>query len=427
MAAARPPTPAAEVTHGQAGTESPAADHGGPVRLLLVIGVVLVAANLRPAISAVGPLLSEIRLDLGLSSTAAALLTATPVLCFGLLAPLAPRLADRFGLERVLGAVLGGIVIGALVRIGPSVATLFGGTILLGGAIALANVLLPALIKRDFPTRAGLLTGAYVTALTVAASAAAGLTVPIADALGFGWRGGLAIWIVPVLVGLVVWLPQLPYRTRPLAADAPRSFGRLRHDPIAWELTLFFGIQSLIFYSVISWLPSIYQSHGFSPSQSGYLLGIATLVGAPAALIVPTLATRAPDQRSYILIVCLLTAMGLAGIMLAPTALPLLWVVLLGVGLGGSFPLALTLLVLRTRTSTDTARLSGMVQSIGYLIAATGPIAVGALFDLTGEWTAPVALLLALVVPQALFGLGAARRRFVMAAPGAAESPGAPA
>ena len=407
---------------GRAASEVPQA---GTRRILLAVGVVLVAANLRPAISAVGPLLSDIRLDLGLSRTAAALLTATPVVCFGLLAPLGPRLADRFGLERVLGAVLGGIVLGSLIRVGPSSVTLFSGTIVLGGAIALANVLLPALIKRDFPDRAGLLTGAYVTALTVAASAAAGLTVPIADALGFGWRGGLAIWIVPVLIGLVVWLPQLPFRTRPLAADVAHSIGRLRHDPIAWQLTLFFGIQSLIFYSVISWLPSIYQTHGLTPSQSGYLLGIATLVGAPAALIMPTLATRSRDQRPHVLVVCLFTAAGLAGILLAPAALPLLWVVLLGFGLGGSFPLTLTLLVLRTRTSTDTARLSGMVQSIGYLIAASGPIAVGALFDLTGEWTAPVALLLLLVVPQTLFGLGASRRRFVMTAREAAESPGA--
>lgn len=377
--------------------------------LLVAIGVVLIAANLRPTVTSVAPLLPDLRLELGLSSSAAALLTATPVLCFGLLAPFAPRIADRLGMERTLGLVLLAVAVALAVRVGAGALALFGGTILAGGAIAIGNVLLPALVKRDFPESAGAVTGAYTMALQVAAAAAAGLSVPVATAFG-GWRPGLAIWALPALATLLLWLPQLRDRTRPAAAAAVGSLGELLRSPLAWQVTLFFGLQSLEFYAVVSWLPTIYRDAGFSPSDAGLLLSVSTLAGAPAALVMPSIASRAGDQRLHAVAVCALIAVGLLGVIVAPLVQPWLWAILIGLGNGASFPLALTLLVLRTRSATDTARLSALAQSVGYLVAALGPVLVGLAHDLTGSWTAAVGLLLVLLVPQAAFGVAGGRR-----------------
>ncbi len=382
------------------------------VMLLVAAGIVLIAGNLRPAVTSIASLLTEIRLDVGLSSTMAAFLTAAPVLCFGLVAPFAPRLADRLGIERTLGLVLVAIVTGLLVRVGPNVLTLFVGTIIAGSAIAMGNVLLPALIKRDFPTRAGAMTGAYVMSLQIAAAVAAGLSVPIAAALG-GWREGVGFWAIPAFAALLLWLPQLRNRTRPPVEQTRSSVRALLRDPLAWQVTLYFGIQSLQFYAIVSWLPTIYRDAGFSASDAGLLLSVSTLMGAPASLIMPMLAARARDQRVHAAAVGLITAAGLLGLMLSPTSLPWVWASLIGIGNGASFPLALTMLVLRTRSAFDTARLSAMAQSFGYLIAATGPVAVGVLHDLAGGWAVSVGFVLCLLVPQTAFGIRAGRRLFV--------------
>lgn len=382
------------------------------VMLLVAAGIVLIAGNLRPAVTSIASLLTEIRLDVGLSSTMAAFLTAAPVLCFGLVAPFAPRLADRLGIERTLGLVLVAIVTGLLVRVGPNVLTLFVGTIIAGSAIAMGNVLLPALIKRDFPTRAGAMTGAYVMSLQIAAAVAAGLSVPIAAALG-GWREGVGFWAIPAFAALLLWLPQLRNRTRPPVEQTRSSVRALLRDPLAWQVTLYFGIQSLQFYAIVSWLPTIYRDAGFSASDAGLLLSVSTLMGAPASLIMPMLAARARDQRVHAAAVGLITAAGLVGLMLSPTSLPWVWASLIGIGNGASFPLALTMLVLRTRSAFDTARLSAMAQSFGYLIAATGPVAVGVLHDLAGGWAVSVGFVLCLLVPQTAFGIRAGRRLFV--------------
>ena len=397
---------------------NPSSRRGSPqTGLLVAVGIVLIAANLRPAVTSVASLLTEIRLDLGLSSTTAALLTAAPVICFGLLAPFAPRLADRLGIERTLGLVLAALAAGLVVRVSGGDLTLFLGTIVVGGAIAIGNVLLPALIKRDFPNRVGAMTGAYVASLQVAAAVAAGASVPIAAALD-GWRSGLGFWAIPAAVALVIWLPQLRFRTLPPHAETKSAVGALLRDPLAWQLTLYFGLQSLQFYAIVSWLPTIYRDAGFSAQDAGLLLSVSTLMGAPASLITPTLAARAPDQRVHALAVGVITGAGVLGVLVSPTSLPWVWASLIGIGNGASFPLALTLMVLRTRSSFDTARLSAMAQSFGYLIAAMGPVMVGALHDLTGTWSVSLTVVLALLVPQTLFGIGAGRRLFVGARAG---------
>lgn len=385
---------------------------------LLLAGLLLVAMNMRPALAVIGPVLGQIRASLHITGATAALLTALPVACFGVLGPLGPALARRFGLERALTAALVVLLAGMLVRLGPDLATLLGGTVLLGGGIAVTNVLLPALVKRDFPGRAGPVTGMYSTVINLAAAAAAGSVIPFAAATGHGWRGGLAAWVLPVVPALAV-LAALARQAPPAAgASAPRPAGRsLARHKRARQVIAFTAAQSVIYYSVLAWLPSIYVSHGMSAAAAGLVLSVTTLVSAPVALVLPTLAARRADQRCYVVAIACCAGAGLLGVLAAPTAAAYLWAVLLGIGIGGAFPLALTLFVLRTRDAAETARLSTSAQSIAYLVAAAGPVALGVLHDRTGSWMPGIGLLLACVAAELLAGLGAGRPGLIGAGP----------
>lgn len=380
----------------------------------------LLAANLRPAAAAIGPLLDRIRASTGLSATGAGLLTTLPVLCFGALAPLAPALARRVGAQATAAGALALVLAGLLLRLVPGVGFLFAGTALAGAAIAVGNVLLPVLVRRNFPERVGLVTGIYTTALIGCAALAAGVSVPISDAFGGGWRPGLGIWAVPAAAALVAWAPQLA-RRRPVGAAPEEQLHGARallRDRVAWAVTLFFAVQSAGFYATLSWLPSVFHSHGVSTARSGLLLSVSLFVGLAPALTVPSAAARVRDQRVFVLAFVAFIAAGWLGIILAPTALPYLWVVLLGLGQNAMFPLALTLIVLRGGTVTSTAALSTLVQTVGYLIAAVAPFAIGAVHDLTGSWTPPVIVLLALLGPLLMLGFAAARDRTVALARG---------
>jgi CP family cyanate transporter-like MFS transporter len=391
--------------------------------------MVLLALNMRPAAAAVGPLIHRIRADTGLSSLGAGLLTALPVLCFGAMAPLAPLLARRLGTSRTLIGVLVALVAGLLLRLVPGMALLFLGTALAGAAIAVGNVLLPVLVRRNFAERTGLVTSLYSTAMIGAAALAAAVAVPTANALGGGWRGGLGIWAAPALMALVVWLFQLRREDPAPAAAAERIGGArpLLHDRIAWALTLFFAVQSAGFYATLAWLPSIFQSHGASEAQAGALLGVSLVVGIGTSLTVPGLAARAHDQRGLVVTFTSCAALGWVGILLAPMSAPYAWVVLLGLGQQALFPLALTMIVLRGGTVTSTAGLSTLVQTMGYLLAAFAPLGIGALHGATGSWTTPAIVLLSLLLPQTLTGLVAGRRGHVAPREAAGSPAGPPA
>jgi len=391
---------------------------------LLAAGIVALAINLRPAAAAVGPLLPRIRQDTGLSATGAGLLGTLPVLCFGALAPLAPALARRLGTQRTIAAALAMLVLGLLTRLLPGTGFLFLGTIVAGAAIAVANVLLPVLVRRDFPDRTGLMTGLYATGLIGFAALAAGVSVPVANALGGGWRPGLAIWAGPAILALLIWLPLIGGRTQRSAGgpDAIGGAGPLLRDRLAWAVTLFFALQSAGFYATLTWLPSVFQSHGASQSKAGLLLSVTLIVGLATALTVPSIATRSSDQRALVALFTSCIALGWIGILAAPMSVPYLWAVLLGLGQNACFPLVLTIIVLRGGTVTSTAALSTMAQTVGYLIAAVAPLGVGALHDLTGSWTLALILLLALVAPQLVAGLIAGSNRQV--SPGVAAERG---
>ncbi len=380
----------------------------------------LVAINLRPAAASVGPVLDRIESGTGISSGWAGALTTLPVLCFGLLAPLAPLLARRLGVRTSIAAAMVALLGGVLIRLIPGVAFLFVGTAIAGAAVAIGNVLVPVLVRRDFPDRAGSAMALYSTSLIGFAALAAGVTVPVADALGGGWRPGLGVWAIPAAVAVVAWSPALIRRAgaRPAAGGAGRPRAAPEHSArtllsnrLAWQVTMFFALQSGGFYATLAWLPSIFHSHGASEAHAGLLLSLSMVVGLATALTLPTVAARARDQRLLVIGCCALTVAGLLGLLLAPMSAPYLWTVLLGLGQNAAFPLALMLIVLRGGSVASTESLSTMSQSIGYMLAAFAPLAVGAIHGLADSWTPAIILLLALTLPQLVSGVAAGRDR----------------
>ena len=382
--------------------------------LLLVLAIVLLAANLRPALTSVAPLIGQIRTDTGVSNGVAGLLTGLPLLAFAVLSPIAPRLARRFDMERVLLASLLVLAVGILLRSAGVVAALFLGTAILGAAIAVGNVLLPSLVKREFPERTGLMTSTYTTALAVSAAIAAGASFPIAYEVD-GWRGSLALWALLALVAAVAWFPQVR-SADPANASTGTSRGvtGLWGSVLAWQVTLFMGLQSLGYYVVLTWLPQILQEEvGMSAAQAGWLLALAQVVVIPAMFLAPVLADRRPSQYSVVVVAVTLTGAGTLGLLVASSTATALWIVLLGLGQGACFSLALTFFALRAPDSEHAAALSGMAQSVGYLLAAGGPFLFGLLRDVTHAWTVPLTLLVAVTVCLLITGLGAARDAYV--------------
>jgi len=378
---------------------------------ILVLGMVLLAANLRPAITGVARLIGQIRADTGISNGVAGLLTTLPLLAFGLLSPIAPRVARRFGMERVLLASLLILAAGILLRWAEAVAALFLGTVVLGAAIAVANVLLPSLVKREFPGHAGLMTSVYSTSLGISAALAAGVSVPLAQLGGIGWRGALAVWAVPALLAGVAWLPQLG-RNDPPADPSARSSPGIRdlwRSSLAWQVTLFMGLQSLAYYVTLTWLPEILQSEGMGAARAGWMLGLSQAVAIVTMFLAPMIAERRPSQRGVVVVAVGTSGVGALGLLVAGSTASALWVVLLGLGQGASFSLALTFFALRASDSGHAAALSGMAKSVGYLLAAGGPFLFGVLRDATGAWKVPLALLLAVTICLLIAGIGAAR------------------
>ena len=422
------PSPVATVPQSDAPSTGPTQAHpqthqahpqtrrpAGAGWLLLLGAVILLAFNLRSAVASVGAVLGDVRADLDLSPAAAGVLTTLPVLCFAGFGAAAAGWARRFGSRQVLAAALVVMVLGQAVRAVVSSQLVFlVCTALALAGMAIGNVVLPAFVKERFPGRVGLATAAYTTSMAAGTAIPAAVTVPLAHALG-GWRYGLAIWAGTAVVALTGWMLVAHRGTarrhqRSLARS--RTFAELRESPLAWSLALYFGLQSLQAYAAFGWLAQIYRDAGLDAAHAGLLLAVLPFVGIPLSLALPTIAARLVDQRPLVWICGAAYVVGYAGLMLAPREGALVWAVLLGIG-GGSFPLTLTMIGLRTRVPDVTAALSGFTQSVGYVIAAAGPLALGALFGLTGGWTVPIGLLLALVFPQVAAGLLAARRRYV--------------
>jgi CP family cyanate transporter-like MFS transporter len=384
--------------------------------LWLAVGVILLALNLRPLVVAVSPLLPTIRADTGMTAAEAGLLTTLPVLCFGALAPLAPRLGRRFGVEPTLLATMVVIAIGAAVRVLAPVPALLAGTVLIGGAIAVANVLIPGVIKRDFPARTGLMTGLYTMTLSGGPALAVGTTIPLARATGLSWRAALALWGVPAVLAVIVWLPQVRRHTRLRASEARAVEHPVRglwRSPLAWAVTGYMGLQSLSFYTSSAWLPTRLADAGMSGAAAGAMLSVSTVVSILGALAAPTLAGSAARSMLTVLASAALAVAALVGLLVVPLTATWLWFVLLGLGQGSALSLAMLFIVRRAPDTMHAAQLSSMAQCCGYLLASVGPTALGALHDLTAGWPIPLVALLLIQLPQTAAALVAAQDRHV--------------
>jgi len=356
---------------------------------LLILGLILAALNLRPTLAGFGPLLSQIQQELRVNATTVSLLTTIPLLCFGAFAPVAPWLTRIRSSETVILGCLGLIVVGALFRVGPALPWMLLGTLLVGAGIAVVNVLLPGWIRSRFPLQAGVMMGVYTFSVVGGAALASGLSVPLRNVLGGAWRPSLGVWAGLALLGVVAWLPTA--LGRPSRASGPSlAAPSVWKNPAALWVTLYMGLQSLVFYAWLTWLPKVLQDHGTTLAASGTLLALGNLVQLPFTLAVPIWASRRADQRGLVLGTSLLVAAGLLGLLLLPTAPPLPWVLLLGAGCGGTFSLALILIVQRAQTPSQVPQLSALAQGVGYLLAASGPFVFGAVHDRTGQWTAPL-------------------------------------
>ncbi len=385
-------------------------------RRLVVVAMLAAAFNLRPAVTSLGPLLEEVRHDLGMSGTVAGLLTSVPTVCFGLFGATAPRLARRFGPGAVILAGMTALTCGLLIRplAGDTAAFLAASALALAG-IAVSNVLMPVIVKRYFPDRVGTMTGLYSMSISFGTAAAAAATVPLTHALGGSWRLGLGAWAVVAALAVLPWLGLAKDRSAGPAA-APRAAEPVRvrviRSPTAWALAAFFGLQATGAYVTMGWLPQIFRDAGVSAGYAGLLLAVTMAVSVPLSFVLPALAGRLRNQGGLAATLAAFGLAGYAGLWLAPAALPLLWAILLGVT-NCSFPLVLTMIGMRSRSAAGVVRLSAFAQCTGYLISIPGPVLVGALYQHTGGWGAPIALMTALLVPQTAAGILAGRDRQV--------------
>ncbi|MFF0586435.1 CynX/NimT family MFS transporter [Streptomyces sp. NPDC003781] len=393
---------------------------------LLMLGIVLAALNLRPAITSLGALLEEVRDGLGMSGSIAGLLTSVPPLCFAVFGVTAPRLARRFGPGAVVCAGMVAITAGLLIRpYAGGTGGFLAATALALMGIAVSNVLMPVIVKRYFPDRVGSMTGLYSMALAFGTSVAAAATVPVTNALGGHWQPGLAVWAVLPALAVLPWIPFVRNRSAPAATapstpppgregDKPAEQRPLRitRSRTAWALAVFFGLQATAAYITMGWMAQIFRDSGVSAGTAGLLLAVIMVMGVPLAFVIPRVATRLPHQGPIVLVLGLCGLAGYAGLYFAPVGGAWAWALLLGVS-NCAFPLALTMVGMRARTGAGVAQLSAFAQSTGYLISIPGPLLVGVLYQHSGGWGLPIALMSALMVPQIVVGVLAGRNRTV--------------
>ena len=377
---------------------------------LLIVGIIFIAINLRPALASVGPLVEDIRRATGRSNALLGLLTTLPLIAFGVVSTLTPLFTRRFGIGGTLLGAMALLAVGIGIRSIDWIPALYLGTLLFGIAIALGNVLLPSLTKRNFEGNSGFVTSLYSSFMALGASLAAGLSVPLADDAGLGWRGSLSVWALLAAAAFFVWMPQVPKlkksRSKQGFLDAMKKLTRSR---LAWQVALFMGLQSMTFYIVLAWLPAIIQGRGHDATFAGWMLSLSQATGILGSIAVPTWAGKKKDQRGIVAVLVALEIIALLGLLFPQWGLIPLWMSLIGFVLGGTFGLALLFLVMRSQDTEGATELSGMAQSIGYVIAATGPVVFGSIYDWTGGWTYPLLFLFLVAALKLLMGLGAGR------------------
>ncbi|TDO46424.1 CP family cyanate transporter-like MFS transporter [Kribbella sp. VKM Ac-2527] len=403
---------AARAAEGQLWIGQPTSSDSGDLGSLWQL--VRPALNLRPALAGVSPLLADITRDLRLTPTTGGLITTVMVVCLGVASPLAPSLVRRWGVDSTLFAALVVLTIGILLRSGGSTIALYAGAAVAGSAIAVMNVVMPAVVKRYFPDRVGALTAVYVSGLVTGAALTAGLMVPVQRAFGDSWQTAAASIAALSAAAALTWLPRVRRPVpQPIGPTTPRPRSGLLRDRVVWSVTAFMGLQSLTFYVVLAWLPPIFRDAGLSAEHAGYLLALSNLSQLVSTLTVPTLAARARSQSGYAATAAVVTLAGYLGVLFAPSTASWLWAVLLGLGQGASIALALLFIALRSPDPLTTTSVSALAQSIGYVLAATGPVAVGLLRQATGGWTVPLIVIIGVLIAQLTAGILAGRPRLV--------------
>ena len=379
--------------------------------LILIIGIILMAMTLRLPLTVVGPIIEFIREGLGISNVLAGFLTTIPLLAFALVSPFVPRISRTIGIELSLFISMLLLATGIALRSAGITSLLLVGTIIIGVAISFGNVLLPSFFKLKFPFHVGLMMGIYSVAMNVSGGFGAGLSHPIANTTN--WQIALAFPIVIVLIASLVWSPQLRNNDRMQATATTAPKLKLWRSPLAWAVTLAMGLQSFIFYTTGAWLPAIFVSQGMAADKAGWMVAIMLLAQLPLTFIMPVLADKLKNQRPIVVILTLLYTVGFVGIALGLTEYTVLWMICIGSAGGSSFSLAMMLFTLRTKTAYAAADLSGFAQSIGYLLAASGPIVFGALYDYTGSWQLPIYVFLIVVAVLFVSGWYATGNKYI--------------
>jgi CP family cyanate transporter-like MFS transporter len=413
------PVPAAPIPAAPQGQALTSGTHRILPNALLALTVLVVAANLRPSITAVGAVIGHIADDTGLATASLGLLGAVPLLAFAVVSPFVHLISTRLGTERAVFLALLVLIMGTVIRSLPGFeANLWIGTAVLGAAIAVCNVLVPSIVKRDFPRRIALMTGAYSAVISAFAALASGIAVPLSE--WGGWRLGIGVWALLSVVSAAVWTLRLPRRasvpfsalpaepTTPHPRPARRSMWT---STVAWQVTCFMGLQSTSFYLLITWLPAIEAHGGTAIAAAGWHLFTFQIVGIAGGLGVTLLMGRRADQRAVGAAVSAGMLAAMLGLLFMPDLI-ILWVVIAGISSGSSLVVALSLVALRSRSASDATRLSGMVQGVGYLLAAFGPIGAGLLIDASGWWMAPIVLVVCIAATQFIFALLAGRDRY---------------
>ncbi|TQI66171.1 MFS transporter [Clostridium sp. KNHs216] len=412
--------------------------------IMLIIGISFIAANLRAPLTSVGPLVSLIRDSLDISNTLAGMITTLPLFAFALFSPLVPGMARRFGTEVVLFWSVILLTIGILLRSWSGSFGLFLGTAILGLSISAGNVLIPSLIKKEFPRQVGVMTGVYSVSMNVFAALASGISIPLAVGLGLEWAGALKIWAVLSFVSIMLWIPQLRRKKQEISIVEEITNINITTDtfelheeideinivqepvikkvnmwksPLAWQVTLYMGLQSMVFYCMVAWLPDILIQQGMNSSKAGWMLSLMQLALIPMTFVGSVLAGRKASQRSLVTVGSVCVIIGLLGLLLfGGSGFVFLWIIILGIGGGFTFSLSMMFFSLRTDNADEAARLSGMAQSIGYLLAAFGPMFFGYLHDTTRNWAMPLIILIGIAGICLLTGLGASRDLYVSTA-----------
>ncbi len=380
---------------------------------ILLLGIILVATNLRAPITSVGPLIGEITNTLHLTGAQAGLITTIPLLSFAAVSPLAPKLAKRFGIEKTILMSLLLLIIGLSIRFVPHIITLFLGTMVLGCAIAICNVLIPSLVKKEFSNQSGLVTGIYAVSMNLTGAIASGVSIPLVQKLGFNWNVALGVWAILAVLALIGWLPQLKQEHHVNKNETPQIENSIWKSSLAWSVTLFMGIQSFIFYVLVAWLPEMLVSQGVTSSKAGAMLSLLQLTLLPTTFIIPIIAEKKENQRSLVFTSFILFVIGISGLMFNQTLANTLAIMSIGIAGGIAFSLSMMFFNLRTSSPREAAELSGMAQSIGYLLAAIGPFLFGLLHDLTGNWQSSLFLLLGITFVLLFVGLKAGKNKTI--------------